>query len=132
MVEPLVVGEPFEIPVEVINIGRQRVEVSTVEMASDDLAIQSGSLYLGPLDPGTSGTLFAEAVAEQAGFANITVFVHYQDELNQLQKVAQELTFEVEPGMQSPEDALQTEDVSEQSFLKKLGRLLLGLLGLGE
>lgn len=132
VVEPLVVGESFEIPVEVINIGRQRVEVSTVEIDSDDLNIQSGSLYLGPLDPGMSGTLVAEAVAEQAGFANVTVFVHYQDELNQLQKVAQELTFELEPGVQSPEDALQTEDVSEQSFLKKLGRLLLGLLGLGE
>lgn len=129
---PLVVGEPFEIPVEVINIGRQRVEVSTVELASDDLAITSGSLYLGPLDPGTSGTLIAEAVAERAGFANVTVFVHYQDDLNRIEKVGKELTFEVEPGVQPSEDGLQAEDVGEQGFLQKLGRLLLGFIGLGE
>ena len=42
------------------------------------------------------------------------------------------MTFEVEPGVQSPEDALQTENVNEQSFLQKLGLLILGLLGLGE
>jgi hypothetical protein len=129
--KPLVVGEAFEIPIEVINVGRHLARVSTIELISESLDVAGGSLYLGQLDPGTSGALVAVAVADKAGTANATVWVHYLDDLNQPQKVMHELAFEIKPGIPPQENQTGPGDVLEQDFLQILGRVLLGLFGLG-
>ena len=82
---PLRTGEPFELPVEVINIGRQSVNVGTIELTSADLALTNASLYAGPLDASTSTSLVANAVADKAGPAEVTLTVHYLDDFNQPQ-----------------------------------------------
>jgi len=91
----LTVGQTFDIALEVINIGRQRVEVSTVEIVSDDLALTKNSLYVGPLDPSISGALTAKATALKEGTATARIVVHYRDELNRMQTIVKELTFEI-------------------------------------
>src|SRR5207302_6373889 len=65
--QPLAAGQSFDLPVEVINIGRQALDVTTVEVQSDDLTVTKSSAYVGPLDPSISGTLTAKAVAVHAG-----------------------------------------------------------------
>src|SRR5574341_937099 len=52
--DPIVVGDVFELPVEVINVGATQINVNTVEVTSSDLVITEGSLYIGPLDAGRS------------------------------------------------------------------------------
>jgi hypothetical protein len=100
--EPAFAGEAFDIAVEVINIGRDRLEVSTVEVLSDDLALTKNSLYVGPLDASISGGLTAHASASQAGPATFRVVVHYRDELNQMQTVEQTFDLEVQAAQFTP------------------------------
>jgi hypothetical protein len=126
---PLVVGEEFEIPVEVVNIGRQTVNVSTVEMVSDDLALTEASLYLGPLDAGTSGSLAPKATASQAGTAQAAVVIHYLDDFNQEQTVTHTLTFTIEPSSAATDKPAEEE--AEPSLLEKIWRGILGFFGLG-
>lgn len=90
------VGQTFDIPVEVINIGRQRVDVSTIEIVSDDLALTKNSLYVGPLDSSISGGLTAKATAQAEGQATFKILIHYRDELNQMQTIEQAMTVNVQ------------------------------------
>ena len=129
-VEVVTVGIPFDLPVEVTNIGRTLVNVSTLEMTSEQLEIQDGSLYLGPLDGGTSGSLEATGVAQEGGTAEVQVAVHYLDDFEQPQIVTKTLTVEVEEPVVVPESA-DEEDQKEQGFWDKLLRVLRGLVGLG-
>ena len=125
----LVVGEEFEIPVEVVNIGRQTVNVSTVEMVSDDLTLTEASLYLGPLDAGTSGSLAPKATASRAGTAQAAVVIHYLDDFNQEQTVTHTLTFTIEPSSAATDKPAEEE--AETSLLEKIWRGILGFFGLG-
>jgi hypothetical protein len=135
--ETITVGDTFEIPIEVINIGRSMINVSTIEVVSDDLAITDGSLYVGPLDGGTSGSLVAQAEALHAGTAVVEVRVNYLDSFQQPQVVTHTLTFEINEGAlfsteggAGPAQA-NTENDNSLSFGERLWRAVLGFLGLG-
>ncbi len=125
------VGVPFELPVEVTNIGRTLVNVSTLEMTSEQLEIQDGSLYLGPLDGGTSGSLEATGVAQEGGTAEVQVAVYYLDDFEQSQVVTKTLTVEVEEPVVVPEPGEDEDQEQEKGFWDKLLRVLRGLMGLG-
>ena len=127
--DPLPSGQSFDLAVEVINIGRQRLDVSTVEVQSDDLALTNNSVYVGPLDPSISGTLTAKAVAQHAGLATYKVIVHYRDELNQMQIVTQVFTAQVAAGPAATPPSTSTP--ASQSQPSGLWGLLLRLVGLG-
>ncbi len=128
-VEGAMVGTPFPLPVEVINLGKTSVNVTVMEVTGEGLEIQNGSLYVGPLDGGTSASLEAMAVAREAGTVEVVVNVHYLDDFNRPQTVNQTLTVEV-AGL--PEPAPQSAPSSEETgFWDKVLRFLRGLLGLG-
>jgi len=138
----IVAGEPFVIPVELINIGQEAANVSTMELRSLDLEILEGSMYVGPLDPGTSSLLEAQAIAQQAGEAIAQVIINYLDDFGHPQQVIQELRFQVQA---SPTPLPTTEagtTVEERpvlgagpkegvSALDRALRFLKALLGLG-
>lgn len=129
-VEDAEVGQEFSIPVEVINVGRNTVNVTTVEVTSEDLEVRDGVLYIGPLDPGTSGTLDARAVATRAGEARATVTVRYIDDFGRERLATRELSFRVKqpPLVELPDLA---EEPGEESFLSRVWRFIRALLGLG-
>jgi len=130
-VEVATIGVPFELPVEVTNIGRMLVNVSTLEVSSTQLEISAGSLYLGPLDGGTTGSLEAEAVAHDSGTVEVVVSVHYLDDFEQPQVVTKTLTVEVQEPVEIPTDAGEGPQEQEEGFWDKVLRFLRGLLGLG-
>ncbi|MBL7063350.1 MAG: IPT/TIG domain-containing protein [Anaerolineae bacterium] len=130
-VEVATVGVPFELPVEVTNIGRTLVNVSTLEVTSMQLEIQDGSLYLGPLDGGTSGSLEATATAQAGGTAEVLVTVHYLDDFEQPQVVTKTLTVEVENPAEVSAEAGEEAQEQGEGFWDKVLRFLRGLLGLG-
>jgi hypothetical protein len=131
-VEVVSPGVPFELPVEVTNIGRTLVNVSTLEVTSEQLEIGEGALYLGPLDGGTSGSLEATAVAQAGGTAEVLVTVHYLDDFDQSQVVTETLTVEVEEPLEAQMEAEQADqEQEEEGFWEKVLRFLRGLLGLG-
>jgi hypothetical protein len=128
LADPLVAGEQFEIPVEVVNIGRQTVNVSTVEVQSDDLTLTEASLYLGPLDAGTSGSLVPLAVAEQPGPAQATVTVHYLDDFNREGVLTHTVSLEIRPA--EPE-APGTNPDAAPSWLERVWQAIRGFFGVG-
>lgn len=132
--EPIYVGQVFELPIEVINIGRSMVNVSIIEVVSNDLQISEGTMYVGPLDGGTSGSLVASAEALTPGTATVEVRVHYLDSFQQPQVITETLTFEIQEGGPLPEEgegAGPVEEEGELTFGQRLWRVILGFLGLG-
>ena len=95
---PIFVGQPFPIPLEVLNVGRDRANLTTVEITSADLELQQNSRFFGPLDPGTSDVLDALGIPRQAGRATATVVVRYMDDFNKPAELTHELVFEVQEG----------------------------------
>ncbi|MBC7226192.1 MAG: IPT/TIG domain-containing protein [Thermoflexales bacterium] len=129
-VEGAMVGTPFPLPVELINLGKASVNVTMMEVTGEGLEIQNGSLYVGPLDGGTSASLEATAVAQQAGTAEVVVSVHYLDDFNRPQTVTQTLTVEVAgPPEPAPQESAPSSETP--TFWEKILRFLRGLLGLG-
>jgi len=135
-VGPVMVGEPFPLPVEVTNVGRNLLNVSTLVVSSDHLSIEGGTIYLGPLDGGTAGSLEATAVAEQAGELELLVTVNYLDEFEQPQAVVETLTIQAE-APEIPDETLPGEDgggedgEQEETFWDKMLRFVRGLFGMG-
>ena len=137
----VMVGEFFAIPVEVINVGQETANVSTMELRSLDLEIHDGDMYIGPLDPGTSGLLEAQAVAHQSGEAIVQVIIHYLDDFGHQQQVIQELRFQVKapptpvPTLMGAETAEMPtpgpKPGEELSLVDRMVRFLKALLGLG-
>ncbi len=136
--EMIFTGERFELPIEVINIGRTMVNVSTVEVTSDTLLISDGSLYVGPLDGGTAGTLVPQAEAQEPGTATITVTINYLDNFQQPQTVVQTMTIEIQDSGLSilgaddaNADATTPDTDGGVTAGQRLWRAILGFLGLG-
>jgi hypothetical protein len=126
---PLLVGESFELPVEVINIGRQSLNVSTIELVSDDLTLTNASLYSGPLDGSTSASLSATATAAKAGPARATLVVHYLDEFNQPQTWSR--TFDLQIREQSSPVQTAADGEEKPSLLESIWKAILAFLGFG-
>ena len=130
-VEVASIDVPIRLPVEVTNIGRTLINVSTMELSSTQLEISEGSMYLGPLDGGTSGSLEATAVAKEGGTAEVLVTVNYLDDFEQPQVVTKTLTVEVEKPVEISPEAEEEAQEQEESFWDKVLRFLRGLVGLG-
>lgn len=126
---PLVAGESFDLPVEVINIGRQSLNVGTIELTSDDLILTNGSIYSGPLDGSTSTSLVATAVAGEAGPARVVLTVHYLDEFNQPQTWTQAFDFTIEESFIPPVVTGGGED--SPSIFESIWKAILAFLGFG-
>jgi hypothetical protein len=127
---PILAGESFELAVEVINVGRQSINVNTIELTSGDLTLTNNSLYSGPLDESTSTSLVADAVAEKAGTAEVLLTVHYLDEFNRPQTWTQTFTLTIE-GSQVATAAPAPDAEDSPSFLEAIWKAILAFLGFG-
>jgi hypothetical protein len=133
--------QPFDLPVEIFNVGRSRLNSTNAEIVSQDLNVLNEPIYVGPLDPGTSVTVDAQATADAPGTARLTVRVHYIDDFNQPQVYEGEMTLEVgesiasqmgeagaESNLPGPPGASPGAESPRRPFWL---RLLRGFLGLG-
>jgi len=128
--EELVVGEEVPIAVDVTNLGRYGVNLTTARLESDDFNIRDGSVYIGPLDSGTSGTLDAKVTPRRAGELTLRVAVGYIDDFNRDREVVKEfrLTAREPEALPTPAAAPTAEG---ESLLSRIGRFLRALFGLG-
>ena len=138
---PGFVGQPLDLPVEVVNIGRSLINVSTLSLSSPDGTVENNSIYIGPLDGGTSGSLDGLIVPEAGGPLEVVVTVNYLDDFNQPQIFEQTLTVQVEAPDEPPEfgedgrvivvDGETADSPEDESFGQLLWRFIRGMLGLG-
>ena len=137
------VGQAMDLPVEVVNIGRSLINISTIAISSPDMRLENSSIYMGPLDGGTSGSLDAIGFPEKAGTLDVTVTVNYLDDFNQAQVYEGILSIEVDSSSEHSFDPESGGMVVEQLPLNGPGagneaeerplllRILMGLFGLG-
>jgi hypothetical protein len=131
-VEPGQVGLPMELPVELVNIGRDLVNVSTIELGAEDADIEEGMAFIGALDAGTSGSLDARVTPRKAGSLSLQLTVHYLDDFNHPREVIESLVVEVEaPPTPEPDDQAGAESGGLGGFWETALKILRGLLGLG-
>ncbi|MBN1874539.1 MAG: hypothetical protein JXA33_09945 [Anaerolineae bacterium] len=135
------VGQPFPLPIEVVNTGTARFNISTLEATGAGLEFMGeSSTYVGNLDPGASWTLDAMATAIISGTVDVIVNIHYVDDLNQTQVLSQVLTVDVmelpqefgPDGPMGPDGPLGPgEESLPETLPQKALRFLKGMLGLG-
>lgn len=125
------IGQPLELPIEVVNIGRDLVNVSTIQISGENLQVEEGSAFVGALDGGTSGSIDARVVPEQSGTLAVVVTVNYLDDFNQPQTITQSLSVQVE----QPEPTAHAPGAGEagagSGLWSRVMRFLRGLIGLG-
>ncbi len=135
----ITVGDTFDLPVQVINIGPDTINVNTIELTSDQLTITNGSTFIGSLDSGTSGAITAQATATMAGTVALTVNVNYLDAFQQPQTYTKDITIDVQ-GSPTPQPSLSgssgtaglgSQTVGQTTVLQRIWRALLGFFGLG-
>jgi hypothetical protein len=137
--DPLFVGQPGMLPIQVLNLDRKPVVLSRVRVTADGADILSGELPIGYLDTGLSFTIDAQAIAFGPGPLPILVSVDYVDDFNEQQVIQQELTVEVMDAEPIPDEfgggggggmIVEPVDQQPETFWDKVLRLLRGLLGL--
>jgi hypothetical protein len=134
-VEPGKVGLPLSLPVELVNIGRNAVNVSTMEVGGEGLEVTSGSVFVGVLDGGTTASLDAEIIPMKPGALPVQVYIHYLDDFNQAQVITHTLTVQVEdnatPTPSAPGEATSGENEEDTSLLGRIWGFFRAILGLG-
>lgn len=131
-VEGALAGQPFKLSVQVLNGSNAKFNVPELEVVGEQLEfLEETSTYVGDLDPGGSWNLDTTAQAAEPGPVDVTVNVHYVDDLNQTQVVSQTLTFEVQDAGRSDFDFPGEMEVQPESLWHKTLRAVKGFLGLG-
>ncbi len=141
--ESAFVGDSLSLALEISNRGRKPVSFSTAVVSSTNGDVVQGSeTFLGPLRNDDQTELSAIVVPSEEGKATITVTFNYTDDLNRPQTIVE--TYEVDvtaappppdfSGGEPPDLGGQPITPTEAPPLNGrdlLGRILLGLLGLG-
>jgi hypothetical protein len=130
-VPPALAGQPLELPIEIVNIGRSAVNVSTAEVNGESLEITRGSVFVGVLEGGTTASLDAVVVPQAGGSLPILVSVHYLDDFNQAQVITHTLTIEVEAPLPTPEAGAPETPQGEAGPWAWVVKIVRGLFGLG-
>jgi len=137
--EPLFVGQPGTLPIQVVNLDRKSTLLGRMEVTSLTGEMSNNVSPVGYLDPGMFYTLDVLFTPFEAGQQPIDVRIDYQDDFNQLQSLTQTLEVEVldepeltegEGGFIEGETGLLPPALEPETFWQKLWRGLLGLLGL--
>jgi hypothetical protein len=135
--DPLLVGQPASLPIQIVNLDRNSIILSRMEVTADDAHLENASALIGYLDPGGYFTLDPMIYPEVPGLLTVTVKVDYLDDFSQMQSILKQFELEVaeapviEP---PPEDAPGTDAPppasGEETFLQKALRFARGLIGL--
>ncbi|HOT91024.1 MAG TPA: hypothetical protein PLJ78_02990 [Anaerolineae bacterium] len=131
------VGQPMPLPIEVVNAGTARFNVTKLEAVGEGWEfVGENSTYVGNLDPGGSWTLDATAIPLTPGPLDVVVNVYYVDDLNQTQAYSQTLTVEAmempQPGDgESPFPPEEQPEAPPETLMQKILRFIKGFLGLG-
>jgi hypothetical protein len=134
-------GEPLFMTLEIANRGRKPVNFSNAVISVEGgEVISEAETFLGPLRNEDQTTLEASVLPNLEGEMTIIVTLNYTDDLNRVQSLTQEYTVNVLPPLPTPDIGelpegfnpfpVEQED-PQLNGEELLGRLLLGLLGLG-
>jgi len=132
------VGEPFAIPLTVGNTGTTTIAVKSVTAeAENGEVIEGADTAIEPLKTDDDTTVNVMVMALDEGPVKVTLTLHYTNDLNQEATIVQSyevsaMLSEPMPEDMFPQEEMPTEPVEEEKEDNdSVGRILLGLLGLG-
>lgn len=138
--ESVNLGDSIVVSLEIANRGRKVVNFTNAVITTENADVLDGAeTYLGPVRNDDSTTLNATVIPSAEGEATITVTLNYTDDLNQPKTIEEVYTIQVNPAPPAIDfgptpDFSQPLPGGEEPQIDNrdlLGRLLLGLLGLG-
>lgn len=137
--ESINVGEPLPISLEIINVGKKDVDLTFANFEVENAEILDGAeTFLGTLKTTDDTSVSATIMPNDEGAVKIKVIFSYLDELNQEQAIIEDYELQALLPPPPPEDdGPMIPDINvpppqqEPDTSDFLGRLLLGLLGLG-
>jgi hypothetical protein len=137
--ESVNVGEPLPISLEIINVGKKDVDLTFANFEAENAEVLDGAeTFLGTLKTTNDTSVSATIMPSEEGPVKVRVIFNYLDELNQEQRIIE--SYEIQalmpppppeeevPLIPDPNNPPPQQEPDRNDFL---GRLLLGLLGLG-
>lgn len=132
------VGQPGGLPIQVVNLGKRTSILGNMKITSKDGLVEGGETLVGALDAGGYFTLDAMFTPDVSGELELEVVIDYMDDFNQSRTIERTLKITVEevfveptldPSL-PPEEGGEFTPVSDENFLQKTWRFVLGLFGL--
>lgn len=137
-IDPAFVGQPWNAPVQVVNVGRITSQLGNLQVTGPQgVDVQNGTIFVGPLEAGGQFPLDALIFPTEAGTLSFNVNVYYIDDFNEAKVISHTLEVEVlpapepepiDPGGEGGEPS--PPPPSEESFFDMLWRAFLGFVGL--
>ena len=135
--DPLFAGQPSSLPVQILNLDRNSIILSKMEVTAEGAHLENASAMVGYLDPGGYFTLDPMIFPGVPGSLIVTVRVEYLDDFSQMQSIEKQFELEVgeAPIIEPPPGEVPGNDVpppatSEETVWQKLLRFARGLIGL--
>jgi hypothetical protein len=152
---PIFAGQPNNLPLQIMNLGRTPVVLGSMVVTADGAAFENHTALVGPVDAGFYFTLDVTIIPDNPGTMNVSISVNYTDDFNQPRIFEVQIPLEVmemgepegNPGMgpgmpgEIPPGGFPPEGVpgengwespsGPETFWQKVLRFFKGLLGLG-
>jgi hypothetical protein len=136
-VSTLVVAQPNTLPIQVVNLGRNSIVLGMMRVEAPSGQLSNNFILVGTLDPGGYFTLDAIYIPDTPGTTDLIVSIDYTDDFNQQQLITDTLTVEVmdqlifePPADGNPNGGVDVPPQAPETFLHKVWRFVLGLIGL--
>lgn len=136
-VSPLFTGQPNMLPLQVVNLGRNSIVLGNMRVIGLSGQFSNNSILVGTLDSGGYFTLDATYIPDISGPVDLVISIDYTNDFNQPQVITKTLTVDVmeQPIIEPPVDGSQNGSIDgtpppTETFLQKIWRFILGLLGL--
>lgn len=129
--------QPNLLPLQVVNLGRNSIVLGNMRVSAGTGQLSNNSILVGTLESGGYFTLDTSFIPDQPGPVDLTVSIDYTNDFNQQQIITRTLTVDVmeQPIIEPPIDGGQNGNgevvpTQPETFLQKIWRFLLGLIGL--
>jgi hypothetical protein len=132
-------GQPGALPIQLVNLGKNTSVLGNLKVTSKDGIVDSGETLVGALDAGGYFTLDAMFTPDVTGELELDVLIEYTDDFNQARTIERTLKITVEEGFiePTPDPSMPGDGTdggfpveSDETFLQKTWRFVLGLFGL--
>lgn len=138
--DPFFAGQPGALPIQVVNLGKSTAVLGNMTITSNNSMIENGTTLIGSLDAGGYFTLDSTLFPDLAGPVELNIVIEYTDDFNQARTIEKTIEINVEEGFieSTPDPSLEGTGgegeifvpPSDETFLQKTWRFILGLLGL--
>lgn len=135
--DPFFQGQPGALPIQLINLGKRTSVLGNLKVTSKNGVVDGGESLVGAIDAGGYFTLDATFTPDSAGEVELDIVIDYVDDFNQPRTIERHLKINVEeafeeptPDPSMPENQGEFIPTTDETFLQKTWRFILGVFGL--